>query len=123
LSSPPTAARQSRIAERLGDGVAMPDTRGMPDQETFKTSWRGWITSSDNYSIRLGSRTGIQWRDSLGEMHIAAERMAGPPDEFVVYSGSIPDAAERPRAQVLERLSRIFEHYEWTLTVEDAGLK
>lgn len=73
-------------------------------QESFKTSWRGWVRSSEGYSLRVGSRTGIHWRDVHGTLQIESEVMSDPTNEVVVYTGSIPDTPERPRAEVLERL-------------------
>ena len=92
----------------------------MSSQESFKKSWRGWVTSSEGYSLRVGSRTGIDYRDDQGSLRIDAEAMNTPDSEVVVYTGSIPDTAERPRAQVLERLRRAFAFRGWRLTLEDA---
>lgn len=92
----------------------------MGEDERFKKSWRGWVTSSEGYSARFVGRTGIQWRDSLGELRIDGEWMSKPWNEMVVYAGSIPDTPERPRALVVERLHRIFEYRGWRLTIEDA---
>ena len=89
-------------------------------QESFKKSWRGWITSSEGYSLRVGSRTGIDWRDAHGILRIDSEVMSKPWNEIVVYTGSIPDTPERPRSEVLERLRRSFEFMGWQLTLEDA---
>jgi hypothetical protein len=46
--------------------------------------------------------------------------MSGSSLEVVVYTGSIPDTEDRPRAQVLDRLRRAFEFAGWRLTLEDA---
>jgi hypothetical protein len=69
--------------------------------ETFSKSWRGWIRSTEGYAVRAGSRTGIDYRDDRGEIRIDAERMSDPWSEIVVYTKSIPDTTERPRAEVL----------------------
>jgi hypothetical protein len=91
--------------------------------EVFKKSWlTGWTRSSAGYSVRVGSRTGIMYRDQSGELRIDSEAMAGPELEVVVYVGSIPDDdPERLRAEVLERLKRVFAYRGWKLTAEDAG--
>lgn len=94
-----------------------------PLSETFKKSLGGWVRSSDGDAIRVGSRTGIDYRDDRGRIRIDAERMSSPWFEVVVYTGSIPDVAERPKGQVLERLGRAFEFAGWRLTLEDAWLK
>ena len=87
--------------------------------EQFTTSWRGWATSSDGFSVRLLGRTGLDYKDEAGNLRINAEAMSKPWNEIVVYSGSIPDSPERPRAMVLERLGRAFAWRGWKLTVED----
>ena len=92
----------------------------MPSQETFRTTWRGWVASSEGYSVRVGSRTGIDYRDDRGSLRIDSERMSEPSNEVVIYSGSIPDTATRPRAEVLERLGKAFQHAGLVLTLEDA---
>ena len=86
--------------------------------ETFKKTWRGWIQSSDGYAIRVGSRTGIDYRDDRGEVRIDSEAMSSPWFEVVVYTGSIPDEPQRPRAQVLDRLQRAFDFAGFRLTLE-----
>jgi hypothetical protein len=89
--------------------------------ERFKRSrWRGRITSSDGYSVRVIGRTGVEYCDSAGCIMIGSEVMSGPGLGIVVYSGSIPDRPERPRSQVLERLDRSFASQRWRVTVEDA---
>ena len=88
--------------------------------ERFKKSWRGWIRSTDGYSLRVGSRTGIDYQDLNGSIRIDFEAMSDSSLEVVVYTGSIPDTEERPRAQVLDRLRRAFEFAGWRLTLEDA---
>lgn len=89
-------------------------------RERFKRSWRGWVRSDDGYAIRLTGRTGIDYRDDVGRLRINSEAMSSPWNEIVVYTGSIPDVAERPRAEVLSRLRRAFEFAGWLLTLEDA---
>ena len=89
--------------------------------ERFKKSWSGWIRSSDGYSIRVGSRTGIDYRDGLGELHISSEVMASPSNKVVVYTRSIPDTAERPQAEVMGRLQRAFTFGGLILEPEDAN--
>lgn len=88
--------------------------------ERFRKTWRGWIRSSDGYAIRVGSRTGISYRDDHGQIHIDSEAMSSPRGEVVVYTGSVPDTAERPKAEVLDRLRRAFEFAGWRLTLEEA---
>ena len=90
--------------------------------EKFRSTWRGWIRSSEGYSLRVGSRTGIDYTDAHGELRIDSERMSKPPDQFVVYSGSIPDTADRPRAEVLDRLRRAFAWCGLQLVAEDAWM-
>ena len=88
--------------------------------ERFKRSWRGWVRSSEGYAIRLTGRTGIDYHDHVGRLRIDSEAMASPWNEIVVYTGSIPDMAERPKAEVLSRLRRSFDFAGWRLALEDA---
>lgn len=61
------------------------------------------MTSSEGYAIRVGSRTGIDYRDHLGSLRIDSEAMVGADDvEVIVYTGSIPDTADRRRSDVLD---------------------
>ena len=91
----------------------------MATEESFKTSfWGGWIISSHGYSLRLAGRTGIEWRDAVGELRIDSERMSKPSNMSVVYTRSIPDSPDRPRSEVLERLARAFEYAGWILKLE-----
>jgi hypothetical protein len=88
--------------------------------EKFRWYWSGWIKSSEGYAIRMGGRTGIDYRDEQGDLRIDAERMSRPGNEFVVYTRSIPDTPARPRSQVLERLERACEFARLILTLVDA---
>lgn len=90
--------------------------------EVFRRTWRGGIRSSEGYVVTIGSRTGIDYRDDRGQIRIDAEPMHSPRPrpEVVVYTGSIPDTAERLRAEVLERLERALDFEGLNLTTEDA---
>jgi len=68
--------------------------------ERFRRKWRGWTESSDGYAVRLLGRTNLEFRDSLGSIRIAAEAMSKPWNKVVVYTQSIPDTTDRPRAEV-----------------------
>lgn len=105
------AFRESTVA-RLRRRVAV--------SENFTKTWRGWVRSSEGYEIRILGRTGIEYRDARGEIQINAEAMSSPWNEILVYSASIPDTQERPRAEVLDRLGRAFEFRGWILKVSDA---
>lgn len=91
----------------------------MTQSETFRKSWRGWIRSSDGYSIRLLGRTKLAYRDSRGEIRIDAEAQSKPWNEIVIHARSIPDTPERPRSEVLDRIDRAFMFRGWRLTLED----
>ena len=78
------------------------------------------MTFSSGYAMRVGSRTGIEYRDAHGRLLINSERTSAPWFEVVVYTRSIPDVPARPRAQVLDRLERAFAFVGWRLTREDA---
>ena len=83
--------------------------------ERFRRKWRGWTESSDGYAVRLLGRTNLEFRDSLGSIRIAAEAMSKPWNKVVVYTQSIPDTTDRPRAEVVNRLERVFASKGWTM--------
>ena len=88
-----------------------------PREATFRKIGRGWLESSDGYALRIGSRTGIDYRD---DRRIDSEVMQWP--EVLVYVGSIADTPERPRAEVIDRLRRAFEAMGFKLTIETAWI-
>ena len=92
----------------------------MPEDETFRKNWRGWVRSSQGYSVRVAGRTGIDYQDASGSVRIDSEAMASPSTEIVVYTRSIPDSPAHPRAEVLERVRRALAFAGWKLTYEDA---
>jgi hypothetical protein len=87
--------------------------------ETFKRNWRGWTRSSDGYAVRLLGRTNLQYVDEYGELRLSAEAMSRPWSKIVVDTSSIPDRAGRPRAEVVSRLRRVFDHKGWSLVERD----
>jgi hypothetical protein len=91
----------------------------MVEAEHFKATWRGWIRSSEGYAVRLLGRTGLTYRDDLGEIRIDAEAMSKPWNEIVVHARSIPDRPERSKSEVLDRLGRAFAFRGWRLRLED----
>ena len=88
--------------------------------ETFKWNWRGWVRSSEGYAVRLMGRTDLQYTDEFGGLHIFAEVMSKPSTEVVVYTATIPDRPEWPRAEVLSRRRRAFHHEGWSM-VDEGG--
>jgi hypothetical protein len=87
--------------------------------ESFRKSWRGRVSSSQGYSVRIIGRAGLDYRDEGGAIEIDSEVMASPGWEIVVYVSSIPDTAERPRNEVVDRLRTLFESAGWQLTLHD----
>jgi len=83
--------------------------------EQFRHTMSGWAESSEGYAVRLLGRTRLEYRDSFGRLSISAEAMSKPWNKIVVYTDSIPDTAERPRNEVLDRLQRAFVAKGWTL--------
>jgi hypothetical protein len=88
---------------------------GKAVNESFSRSWRGWIRSSEGYSVRLLGRSKLTYADGDGELQISAEAMAKPWSDIVVYTSTIPNTAERPRTQVVEHLRRAFAFAGWNL--------
>jgi len=86
--------------------------------ETFRRNWRGWARSSEGFAVRLLGRTDLQYSDEFGYLHISAEAMSKPWTDIVVYTATIPDRPDRPRAEVLSRLRRAFNFRGWNLIEE-----
>lgn len=83
--------------------------------DTFRRDWRGWIESSDGYSVRLMGRNRLQYRDAHCKLAIFAEPMSKPWSNIVVDVASIPDRPELSRAEVIRRLRRAFDFAGWRL--------
>lgn len=82
--------------------------------ETFRTDWRGWARSSDGYAVRIVGRNDLQYRDGIGELSLFVEPTANWKD-LVVETSMIPDLPDRPRAEVVSRLERVFAFRGWTM--------
>jgi hypothetical protein len=91
--------------------------------EHFSKTWGNRIRSSDGYSIRVLGRTGLEYKDDRVKLRIDSESMPQPWLGVVVYTGSIPDNSELPRAEIIERLQRAFDFAGWRLTLEEAWPK
>lgn len=87
--------------------------------ESFRKTWGGTIRSSEGYSVRVLGRTGLEYSDGRLKMRINSESMPDPWLEVVVYTRSIPDTPELPRADVIDRLRRAFDYAGWRLTLEE----
>lgn len=55
-------------------------------------------------------RGALTYQDSLGELHVDIEPMAGAGVTVTVYSGSIPDSAQRGRVEVMDNVARAFRY-------------
>lgn len=87
--------------------------------ESFRKTWRGWIQSSEGYSVRLMGRTRLEYVDAQGNLTISAEAMSKPWSDIVVYASTIRDTEERPSSLVVDRLSRAFAFAGWRLIISD----
>lgn len=85
--------------------------------ETFRRSWTGRIFSSLGYSIRVGGRTGIDYRDENQRLHIDSELMVRSSDEIVVIANSIPGDS-RNRDLVLARVVKALSFDGLSVVVE-----
>lgn len=99
-----------------------PRRAGVDVREKFRKTWQGWIRSTEGYAIRAIGRSGIDFRDDHGQIHVDSEAMSTPWNEIIVYTRSIPDTVERPRREVLDRMRRAFDFAGWRLTLEDAWI-
>ena len=86
--------------------------------ERFRKTLRGRVISSEGFSVRILGPTGIQYKDSHGELRIDSEALAVPGMDVVVFTRSIPDSTFRPRRQVLDNVARAFDYAGWTLELE-----
>jgi hypothetical protein len=74
--------------------------------ERFRRSWTGRITSSAGYSVRVGSRTGVDYyRDESRRLRIDSELMVRSSGEILIMASSIPDG-DGSRGLVLARVVR-----------------
>lgn len=88
--------------------------------ERFRRSWlRGWVHSSEGFSVRILGRNNLQYRDADGELQVFVEPLAKFSD-IVVSTGAIPDLPNRPRDVVVQRLQRVFDHQGWRFIRADA---
>lgn len=86
--------------------------------EKFKRSWRGWIRSSEGFEVRLVGRNDLEYRDKTCHLRLFAEPMFRWND-IVVDTATIPDTAELPRTEIIDRLSRAFAARGWNLLLGD----
>lgn len=85
--------------------------------ETFRSSWRHRVTSSEGYSVFLPARTQIEYRDRGQVLRISYEAMATPSRELVIYSDSL--TIEEPvRSLVLDRVTRALQFDGWKPVLE-----
>jgi hypothetical protein len=111
----PPHANERRFESRTWNPVSILRLMG---SETFRRNWRGWARSSEGYAVRLLGRTDLQYSDEFGDLNISAEAMSKPWTDIVVYTATIPDRPDRPRAEVLSRLRRAFDFRGWNLIEE-----
>ncbi|MCC2309978.1 hypothetical protein [Cellulomonas chengniuliangii] len=85
--------------------------------ERFKKSrLRDVVRSSEGYRIRVAGRTGINYRDDQGMVHVDSETMNESPVHVVVNGESIPDLPPGRRDLILARIARAFDHAGWRLS-------
>ncbi len=85
--------------------------------ETFRSSWRHKVTSSEGYSVFLPARTQLEYRDQSQVYRISYEVMATPSRELVIYSQSLT-VDEPVRSLVLDRVNRALEFDGWKPVLE-----
>ena len=85
--------------------------------ETFRSSWRHKVTSSEGYSVFLPARTQLVYRDRSQVLRISYEAMATPSRELVIYSQSLT-VDEPVRSLVLDRVTRALEFDGWEPIIE-----
>ena len=86
--------------------------------EKFKRSWRGWIRSSEGFEVRIMGRNDLEYRDAACHLHMFVEPMANYAD-IVLDRASVPDTAELPRAELVQRLRRAFTARGWNLLYDE----
>ena len=86
-------------------------------REQFQRSWRGWIRSSEGFEVRITGRNDLEYRDAAHHLHLFVEPLANWND-IVLDSASIPDTAELPRAELIQRLRRAFTVRGWNLILD-----
>jgi hypothetical protein len=90
--------------------------------ESFSRSWRGTVSSSAGYTVRVAGRTAIRYADASGELLVDCEVQAGPHDCLVVIAPHAPEAwAELTRRELLSRVKRALEFDGWEVLFDPAG--
>lgn len=115
LSASAHAAERARHAdERSCEDSDVSGTDATP--ERFKKRWwRGQVTSSAGYSIRLQGRNTLVYRDADGEINVFFEPMAGSGITAAVSAASIEETPNRSRVEVMGNIARAFQYAGWTL--------
>jgi hypothetical protein len=92
------------------------------DREKFRKNWwRSRVVSSRGFSVRIAGRTGLDYNDRLGTVRLDSESL-NQPFGVVLILDSIPDTPERPRAEVIDNISRAFAWAGWHLEVIRGGM-
>jgi hypothetical protein len=83
--------------------------------ETFtRQRWRGWIRSSQGYSVRIVGRHQLQYLDESHRLDLFVEPLANNSD-IVLDESSIPAMSSASRLEIVDRLRRAFAQAGWKL--------
>lgn len=88
------------------------------NEERFRKSVGGAITSSRGFRVRVVGRLEVRYQDDGGEVRIDAERMPGRKVGVTLFADSIPERPSRTRAEVVADVRRAFDFAGWTLHVD-----
>jgi hypothetical protein len=83
--------------------------------ETFtRQRWRGWIRSSQGYSVRIVGRNQLQYLDESQRLDLFVEPLANNSD-IVLDESSVPAMSSASRLEIVDRLRRAFAYAGWKL--------
>jgi hypothetical protein len=85
--------------------------------EKFKRHRRGWLRSSEGFEVRIMGRNDLEYRDEVCHLHMFVEPMAKYND-IALYRSSIPEHPHLSRAELVERVRRIFTARGWNMLYE-----
>ena len=86
------------------------------DERFRKSRWRSRVASSRGFSVEIAGRTGLNYRDAAGGVRLDSESRSRP-FGVALYVDHVPDDPCRPKAEVLDNVTRAFAWAGWHLEI------
>ena len=81
-----------------------------------KKRWRSRVTSNRGFSVEIAGRTGLNYRDAAGSVRLDSESRRRP-FGVALFVDHVPDDPSRPKAEVLDNVTRAFASAGWHLEI------